>query len=167
MEGGGRTTVVPLAVSYLNRHTPISATTTTLTTSPLDYLNPLRRQTFTPLELPLLQLCNNSQGQLPITGLSGGLNANGLFAGLLPRRPRGEKRPIPDEQKDAKYYEKRKRNNEAAKKSRDARKIREDRIAFQAAFLEQENSLLKAQVITLQNEMQSLRQIISHKENSN
>lgn len=44
------------------------------------------------------------------------------------RRQRGEKRPIPEEQKDDKYFERRKRNNEAAKKSRDARKIREDRV---------------------------------------
>lgn len=44
------------------------------------------------------------------------------------RRPRGEKRPIPEAQKDEKYFERRKRNNEAAKKSRDARKMREDRV---------------------------------------
>lgn len=47
----------------------------------------------------------------------------------LTRRQRGEKRPIPEEQKDEKYYERRKRNNEAAKKSRDARKLREDRVS--------------------------------------
>lgn len=45
------------------------------------------------------------------------------------RRQRGEKRPIPEEQKDEKYFERRKRNNEAAKKSRDARKMREDRVS--------------------------------------
>lgn len=44
------------------------------------------------------------------------------------RRPRSEKKPIPDDQKDEKYYERRKRNNQAAKKSRDARKIREDHV---------------------------------------
>lgn len=44
------------------------------------------------------------------------------------KRPRSEKKPIPDNQKDEKYFERRKRNNEAAKKSRDARKIREDRV---------------------------------------
>lgn len=47
---------------------------------------------------------------------------------MMSRRQRGEKRPIPNEQKDDKYFERRKRNNEAAKKSRDARKIREDRV---------------------------------------
>ncbi|KAG7175220.1 Hepatic leukemia factor-like 1 [Homarus americanus] len=46
-----------------------------------------------------------------------------------PRRPRGEKKPIPDTLKDDKYFERRKRNNLAAKKSRDARKQREDQVA--------------------------------------
>jgi len=41
---------------------------------------------------------------------------------------RGEKRPIPEEQKDDRYFERRKRNNQAAKKSRDARKLREDQV---------------------------------------
>lgn len=58
------------------------------------------------------------------------------FQCILSRRQRGEKRPIPDEQKDEKYFERRKRNNEAAKKSRDARKIREDRVSFFKQFLD-------------------------------
>jgi hypothetical protein len=41
-----------------------------------------------------------------------------------PRRQRGEKKPIPDLMKDDRYFERRKRNNLAAKKSRDQRKIR-------------------------------------------
>ncbi|KDR24444.1 transcription factor VBP [Zootermopsis nevadensis] len=76
------------------------------------------------------------------------------------KRPRGEKKPIPDDQKDEKYYERRKRNNQAAKKSRDARKIREDQIAFRATMLEHENALLRAQVITLKEEAQSLRHLL-------
>jgi len=54
------------------------------------------------------------------------VTTNGITA--LHRRPRSEKKPIPDDQKDEKYYERRKRNNQAAKKSRDARKIREDHV---------------------------------------
>ncbi|XP_037941593.1 uncharacterized protein LOC119674521 [Teleopsis dalmanni] len=88
------------------------------------------------------------------------LSQVGMLSAFIHRRPRGEKRPIPDEQKDEKYYERRKRNNEAAKKSRDARKIREDRIAFRAALLEQENSILRAQVVALRDELQALRQFI-------
>lgn len=52
-----------------------------------------------------------------------------LCNSAMVRRQRGEKRPIPEEQKDEKYFERRKRNNEAAKKSRDARKMREDRVS--------------------------------------
>ncbi|XP_055918892.1 transcription factor ces-2 [Eupeodes corollae] len=88
------------------------------------------------------------------------LNRSGVFSSFLQRRPRGEKRPIPEEQKDEKYYERRKRNNEAAKKSRDARKIREDRIAFRAALLEQENSILRAQIAALRNELHSVREML-------
>lgn len=108
-----------------------------------EYLTPTARN-LSPDDFPLMEL--NRVG--------------GMFPSFLHRRPRGEKRPIPEEQKDDKYYERRKRNNEAAKKSRDARKIREDRIAFRAAFLEQENSLLRAQVMALRDELQTMRQII-------
>lgn len=51
------------------------------------------------------------------------------LASSAPRRPRGEKKPIPETLKDEKYYERRKRNNLAAKKSRDARKQREDQVS--------------------------------------
>ncbi|KAG4078460.1 hypothetical protein HA402_009172 [Bradysia odoriphaga] len=82
------------------------------------------------------------------------------YQSMMSRRQRGEKRPIPNEQKDEKYFERRKRNNEAAKKSRDARKIREDRIAFQAAVLEQENAILRAQVVSLREENTTLRHLL-------
>ncbi|GBM93498.1 hypothetical protein AVEN_274825-1 [Araneus ventricosus] len=85
------------------------------------------------------------------------------LASTLPRRPRSEKRPIPEEQKDDKYFERRKRNNLAAKKSRDARKAREDEIALRACFLEKENAVLRAQVNTLREEAHSLRQMLMHK----
>ncbi|GFY49024.1 hypothetical protein TNIN_391901 [Trichonephila inaurata madagascariensis] len=88
------------------------------------------------------------------------------LASTLPRRPRSEKRPIPDEQKDDKYFERRKRNNLAAKKSRDARKAREDEIALRACFLEKENAVLRAQVNTLREEAHSLRQMLVHKRHS-
>ncbi|XP_073996978.1 uncharacterized protein [Rhodnius prolixus] len=82
------------------------------------------------------------------------------------RRPRSEKKPIPDEQKDERYYERRKRNNQAAKKSRDARRMREDQIALRASVLEHENAVLRAQVLTLREEAQSLRQLLLHQKKS-
>lgn len=44
------------------------------------------------------------------------------------KKQRGEKKPVPNEQKDERYFERRRRNNHAAKKSRDARKMREDQV---------------------------------------
>ena len=91
-----------------------------------------------------------------------GPSSSSLLAQALakstPRRPRGEKRPIPDEQKDRRYYERRKRNNLAAKKSRDQRKQREETIAGRARFLERENSVLRAQMASLKEERNSLHQ---------
>ncbi|KAK8388119.1 hypothetical protein O3P69_020184 [Scylla paramamosain] len=85
------------------------------------------------------------------------------LASSAPRRPRGEKKPIPETLKDEKYYERRRRNNLAAKKSRDARKQREDQIAIRASFLEKENSVLRAQVATLRDEASSLRHLLLQK----
>lgn len=79
------------------------------------------------------------------------------------KRPRSEKKPIPTDQKDAKYFERRKRNNMAAKKSRDARKSREDEIAIRASFLEKENAILRAQVATLREEASSLKHLLLQK----
>ncbi|KAK9504445.1 hypothetical protein O3M35_010773 [Rhynocoris fuscipes] len=59
--------------------------------------------------------------------------------------------------KDAAYWERRRRNNEAAKRSRDARRAKEDEIAIRAAFLEQENLKLKYQIAALTDETAKLR----------
>ncbi|XP_012543717.1 cell death specification protein 2 [Monomorium pharaonis] len=110
---------------------------------------------------PLVQSLSMPQSfSTPSTGTMSRhfVTTNGITA--LHRRPRSEKKPIPDEQKDEKYYERRKRNNQAAKKSRDARKIREDHIALRATMLEHENAILKAQIVTLREEAQSLRHML-------
>ena len=72
-----------------------------------------------------------------------------IYSQAVPRRPRGEKKPIPDEMKDIKYFERRKRNNLAAKKSRDQRKVRESQICQRATLLEKENAVLRAQVLDI------------------
>ncbi|CAH0560454.1 unnamed protein product [Brassicogethes aeneus] len=61
---------------------------------------------------------------------------------------------------DPHYLEKRKRNNEAAKKSRDARKAKEDEIAIRCAFLEKENLHLKIKIATLENERDRLHSMV-------
>lgn len=59
--------------------------------------------------------------------------------------------------KDSAYWERRRKNNEAAKRSRDARRAKEDEIAIRAAFLEQENVKLKYELAALRNETNRLR----------
>ncbi|XP_045505870.1 cell death specification protein 2-like [Colias croceus] len=76
-------------------------------------------------------------------------------------RRRGEKRPIPAELKDEKYFERRRRNNQAAKKSRDARRMREDQIAWRACLLEQENASLRAHITALRQEAMALRALLA------
>lgn len=62
--------------------------------------------------------------------------------------------------KTAAYWERRRKNNEAAKRSRDARRAKEDEIAIRAAFLEQENLKLKYELASLRNETAKLRCLV-------
>ncbi|XP_012670045.1 TEF transcription factor, PAR bZIP family member a isoform X2 [Clupea harengus] len=59
---------------------------------------------------------------------------------------------VPDEQKNDKYWERRKKNNFAAKRSRDARRLKENQITVRAAFLERENTALRQEVAELRKE---------------
>jgi len=56
------------------------------------------------------------------------------------------------QEKDSAYWERRRKNNEAAKRSRDARRAREQEIAIKAQFLEQENLQLKLEIAHLRAE---------------
>nr|XP_018901462.1 PREDICTED: uncharacterized protein LOC109033339 isoform X1 [Bemisia tabaci] len=62
--------------------------------------------------------------------------------------------------KDEAYWERRRKNNEAAKKSRDARRAKEDEIAVKAAVLEKENICLKLNLAALKKEHQRLMHIL-------
>lgn len=60
------------------------------------------------------------------------------------------------DQRDSGYWDRRRKNNEAAKRSRDARRQKEEEIAMRAAYLEQENVKLRAQIAVLKNESAKL-----------
>lgn len=64
---------------------------------------------------------------------------------------------VPDEQKDDKYWCRRKKNNIAAKRSRDARRVKENQIAMRAAYLEKCNHTLTAEIQKLKKENSSLK----------
>ena len=53
---------------------------------------------------------------------------------------------VPYEHKDERYWERRLKNNIAARRSREARRLKENQIALRAAFLERENSAIKLKV---------------------
>lgn len=70
-------------------------------------------------------------------------------------RKRG--RPLPGHMKDDAYWERRRKNNEAAKRSRDLRRAKEDEVAIRCAYLEQENFKLKCDLMKTQIEFDKLR----------
>jgi hypothetical protein len=53
---------------------------------------------------------------------------------------------VPLEGKDDKYWEKREKNNIAARRSREARRLKENQIALRTAYLEKENNQLRAEL---------------------
>lgn len=53
---------------------------------------------------------------------------------------------VPEERKDNRYWTRRRKNNIAAKRSRDARRSKENQIVLRASFLEQENNTLRDQL---------------------
>jgi len=65
--------------------------------------------------------------------------------------------------KDDSYWERRRKNNEAAKRSRDTRRQKENEIAVRASYLEQENIQLKMELIQLRTELGSIRDHMKHR----
>lgn len=53
---------------------------------------------------------------------------------------------MPSESKDERYWEKREKNNVAARRSREARRLKENQIALRTAYLEKENATLKREL---------------------
>ncbi|EDV27364.1 uncharacterized protein TRIADDRAFT_52980 [Trichoplax adhaerens] len=71
------------------------------------------------------------------------------------------KTPVPNDRKDDKYWDKRKRNNESAKRSREARKLKDNQVASRATWLEEENVKIKAENAALREELACWRYYFS------
>ncbi|XP_068161863.1 TEF transcription factor, PAR bZIP family member a isoform X2 [Antennarius striatus] len=71
---------------------------------------------------------------------------------------------VPEEQKDEKYWQRRKKNNVAAKRSRDARRLKENQITVRAAFLERENAALRSEVAELRKECGRYKNVVGQYE---
>ncbi|XP_023685915.2 D site albumin promoter binding protein b [Paramormyrops kingsleyae] len=74
---------------------------------------------------------------------------------------KAQKMLVPDEMKDEKYWNRRCKNNDAAKRSRDARRLKENQISVRAAFLERENATLRREVADMRKELSRCRDILS------
>ncbi|XP_043110265.1 HLF transcription factor, PAR bZIP family member b isoform X2 [Puntigrus tetrazona] len=68
---------------------------------------------------------------------------------------------IPDDMKDEKYWARRRKNNMAAKRSRDARRLKENQIAIRAGFLEKENAALRQEVSELRRELGRCKNVLT------
>uniref|UniRef100_A0A8C7QGH8 TEF transcription factor, PAR bZIP family member a n=2 Tax=Oncorhynchus mykiss TaxID=8022 RepID=A0A8C7QGH8_ONCMY len=68
---------------------------------------------------------------------------------------------VPEDSKDEKYWQRRKKNNVAAKRSRDARRLKENQITVRAAFLERENTALRQEVGELRNDFSRSKNVVA------
>ena len=80
---------------------------------------------------------------------------------------------VPPDAKDKDYWAKREKNNIAARRSREARRLKENQIALRTAFLEKENHQLKidlekakAENIDLRKEKQQLTKRLTQYESN-
>ncbi|MCJ8738470.1 hypothetical protein PDJAM_G00036360 [Pangasius djambal] len=78
-----------------------------------------------------------------------------------PMIKKAKKTFVPEDQKDDKYWQRRKKNNIAAKRSRDARRLKENQITVRAAFLERENMALREEVAELRKDLGRCKKIVA------
>jgi hypothetical protein len=74
-----------------------------------------------------------------------------------PVMKKSKKMYVPEKMKDEKYWARRHKNNFAARRSRDARRVKENQIALRAAFLEKENTCLREELAELRKENAKLK----------
>ncbi|XP_066504499.1 nuclear factor interleukin-3-regulated protein [Hoplias malabaricus] len=108
--------------------------------------------------------------QLPLPGNS--LLARRLFhfhsyrGSLIPNRRR-KREMTPAEKKDTVYWDKRRKNNEAAKRSREKRRLSDLMLEGHLLALNEENAQLRAELLNLQYRMGLGRSDITHPFHSN
>ena len=63
-----------------------------------------------------------------------------------PMNKKSRKQTVPDCQKDDKYWARRAKNNVAAKKSREQRRLKENQVLLRASYLEKQNQALRVEL---------------------
>ena len=64
---------------------------------------------------------------------------------------------VPDDKKDETYWERRKKNNDAARMSREAKRQKENQIIMRAAHLETKNSSLRSEIKNFDDQNDDIR----------
>lgn len=75
-------------------------------------------------------------------------------------RPRKKRFPVPVDKKDDKYWERRRKNNIAAKRSREMKRQKVEDELYRAKEAIQENQKLKQEIEVLKAEINSLRRLL-------
>jgi hypothetical protein len=70
---------------------------------------------------------------------------------------RRSKHPMPEDSKDEKYWRRRAKNNEAAKRSREAKRMKEDEVLHKVEGLESENAMLRRKLEEAKSEIRVLK----------
>ncbi|CBY19316.1 unnamed protein product [Oikopleura dioica] len=73
-------------------------------------------------------------------------------------KPKGKKRPVPQSQKDELYWERRRKNNLAAKRSRESRRLRDNQTTLRTGFLESENMELREKINQVRSEILDVKE---------
>merc|ERR1719447_672462 len=75
-----------------------------------------------------------------------------------PIRTKTKKRAVPDNEKDSTYWERRAKNNLAAKRSRESRRNRDNQVTERTAFLENENINLRNRINEVRSEILDVKE---------
>ena len=94
------------------------------------------------------------------------MGAGSVEAAIKEKRgvKRSRKESVPPENKDDKYWKRRAKNNEAAKRSRDLRREKESQIMQRVQVLERENSILHGELQTVSEENKDLKERLARYE---
>lgn len=84
-----------------------------------------------------------------------------------PMIKKSRKQYVPSEMKDEHYWSRRNKNNVAAKRSREARRLKENQIAMRANFLEKENRALSIELAKCKGELGALKKRLTMYETQN
>lgn len=74
--------------------------------------------------------------------------------------PLKKRRPVPVQNKDETYYEKRRKNNESAKRSRDMKRSKEEQMCYHIQILTQENLQLKTELEVMRRDSDKLKAML-------